>query len=68
MDTELVAADSLSRIANALEVALPLLEKIRDDIREFTRVQSEAFELMKSREEQINRAMGSAMDREMDVL
>ena len=68
MDTELVAADSLSRIANALEVALPLLEKIRDDIQEFTRVQSEAFELMKSREEQINRAMGSAMDREMDVL
>ena len=68
MDTELVAADSLSRIANALEVALPLLEKIRDDIQEFTRVQSEAFELMKSREEQINRAMGSQLDREMDVL
>ena len=68
MDTELVQADAIARIANALEVALPLLEKIRDDIREFTRVQSEAFELMKSREEQINRAMGSAMDREMDVL
>ena len=68
MDTELVAADSLSRIATTLEVALPLLEKIRDDIQEFTRVQSEAFELMKSREEQINRAMSSSMDREMDVL
>ena len=68
MDTELVQADAIARIANALEVALPLLEKIRDDIQEFTRVQSEAFELMKSREEQINRAMGSAMDREMDVL
>ena len=68
MDTELVQADAIARIANALEVALPLLEKIRDDIREFTRVQSEAFELMKSREDAINRAMGSAMDREMDVL
>ena len=68
MDTELVQADAIARIANALEVALPLLEKIRDDIQEFTRVQSEAFELMKSREEQINRAMGSATDREMDVL
>ena len=67
MDPE-VQADAIVRIANALEVALPLLEKIRDDIQEFTRVQSEAFELMKSREEQINRAMGSAMDREMDVL
>ena len=67
MDPE-VQADAIVRIANTLEIALPLLEKIRDDIREFTRVQSEAFELMKSREEQINRAMGSAMDREMDVL
>ena len=66
MDT--VEADAIIRIATTLEVALPLLEKIADDIREFTRVQSEAFELMKSREEQINRAMGSAMDREMDVL
>ena len=66
MDT--VESDAMVRIANALEVAVPLLEKIRDDIQEFTRVQSEAFELMKSREEQINRAMGSAMDREMDVL
>ena len=66
MDT--VEADAMLRIATTLEIALPLLEKIRDDIQEFTRVQSEAFELMKSREEQINRAMGSAMDREMDVL
>ena len=64
MDT--VEADAIVRIANTLEVALPLLEKIRDDIQEFTRVQSEAFELMKSREEQINRVMGA--DREMDVL
>jgi len=67
MDPE-VQADAIVRIANAVELAIPLLEKIRDDIQEFTRVQSEAFELMKSREEQINRAMGSAMDREMDVL
>ena len=66
MDT--VEADAMLRIATTLEIALPLLEKIRDDIQEFTRVQSEAFELMKSREEQINRAMGSATDREMDVL
>ena len=65
MDPE-VQEDAILRIANALEVAIPLLEKIRDDIQEFTRVQSEAFELMKSREEQINRVMGA--DREMDVL
>ena len=55
MDT--VESDAMVRIANALEVAVPLLEKIRDDIREFTRVQSEAFELMKSREEQMAHAM-----------
>jgi hypothetical protein len=61
MDT--VEADAMVRIANALEVAVPLLEKIRDDIREFTRVQSEAFELMKSREDEMRRAMsGVAMD------
>ena len=65
MDPE-VQADAIVRIANAVELAIPLLEKIRDDIQEFTRVQSEAFERMKSREEQINRAMGA--DREMDVL
>ena len=63
-----VQADAIARIANALEVAVPLLEKIRDDIREFTRVQSEAFELMKSREDEMRRAVGSALDREMDVL
>ena len=67
MDPE-VQADAIVRIANAVELAIPLLEKIRDDIQEFTRVQSEAYELMRSREEQINRAMGSAMDRERDVL
>ena len=66
MDT--VESDAMVRIANALEVAVPLLEKIRDDIREFTRVQSEAFELMKSREDEMRRAVGSALDREMDVL
>ena len=66
MDT--VESDAMVRIANALEVAVPLLEKIADDVREFTRVQSEAFELMKSREDEMRRAMGSAMDREMDVL
>ena len=63
-----VQADAMARIANALEVAVPLLEKIRDDIREFTRVQSEAFELMKSREDEMRRVVGSALDREMDVL
>jgi len=52
-----VQADAMARIANALEVAVPLLEKIRDDIREFTRVQSEAYLLMRSREEDINKAM-----------
>ena len=58
-----VQADAMARIANALEVAVPLLEKIRDDIREFTRVQSEAFELMKSREDEMRRAMsGVVMD------
>ena len=67
MDPE-VQADAIVRIANALEVALPLLEKIRDDIQEFTRVQSEAFELMKSREDEMRRVMGSQLDREMDVL
>ena len=61
-------ADAIARVANALEVALPLLEKIADDVREFTRVQSEAFELMKSREDEMRRAVGSALDREMDVL
>ena len=66
MDT--VESDAMVRIANALEVAVPLLEKIRDDIREFTRVQSEAFELMKSREDEMRRAVGSALDREMDAL
>ena len=50
-------ADAILRIANTLEVALPLLEKIRDEIREFTRVQSEAYLLMRSREEDINKAM-----------
>ena len=66
MDT--VEADAILRIATTLEVALPLLEKISDDIREFTRVQSEAFELMKSREDEMRRVMGSQLDREMDVL
>ena len=61
-------ADATLRIANALELAIPLLEKIRDDIQEFTRVQSEAFELMKSREDEMRRVMGSQLDREMDVL
>ena len=61
MDT--VESDAMARIANALEVAVPLLEKIADDVREFTRVQSEAFELMKSREDEMRRAMsGVAMD------
>ena len=50
-------ADAIARVANALEVALPLLEKIADDVREFTRVQSEAYLLMRSREEDINKAM-----------
>jgi len=63
-----VQADAMARIANALEVAVPLLEKIRDDIREFTRVQSEAYLLMRSREDEMRRAVGSALDREMDVL
>jgi len=52
-----VQADAMARIANALEVAVPLLEKIADDVREFTRVQSEAYLLMRSREEDINKAM-----------
>ena len=57
------------RIATTLEIALPLLEKIADDIREFTRVQSEAFELMKSREDEMRRAMsGVAMDDARDIL
>ena len=61
MDT--VEADAMVRIANVLEVAVPLLEKIADDIQEFTRVQSEAFELMKSREDEMRRAMsGVVMD------
>jgi hypothetical protein len=67
MDT--VEADAMVRIANVLEVAVPLLEKIRDDIQEFTRVQSEAFELMKSREDEMRRAMsGVAMDDARDIL
>ena len=52
-----VQADAIARIANALEVAVPLLEKIADDVREFTRVQSEAYLLMLAREEEINKAM-----------
>ena len=67
MDT--VEADAMLRIATTLEIALPLLEKIRDDIQEFTRVQSEAFELMKSREDEMRRAMsGVAMDDARDIL
>ena len=67
MDT--VEADAMIRIATTLEVALPLLEKIADDIREFTRVQSEAFELMKSREDEMRRAMsGVVMDDARDIL
>ena len=62
MDAE-VQADAIVRIANAMELTVPLLEKIRDDIQEFTRVQSEAFELMKSREDEMRRAMsGVVMD------
>ena len=57
MDT--VEADAMIRIATTLEVALPLLEKIADDIREFTRVQSEAYELMRSREDEMRRAMSN---------
>ena len=52
-------ADATLRIANALELAIPLLEKIRDDIQEFTRVQSEAYELMRSREDEMRRAMSN---------
>ena len=55
MDT--IEADAMLRIATTLEIALPLLEKIADDIREFTRVQSEAYLLMLAREEEINKAM-----------
>ena len=57
MDT--VESDAIVRIANALEVAVPLLEKISDDVREFTRVQSEAFTLMQSREDEMRRAMSN---------
>ena len=68
MDPE-VQEDAILRIANALEVAIPLLEKIRDDIQEFTRVQSEAFELMKAREDEMRRAMsGVVMDDARDIL
>ena len=64
-----VEADAMLRIATTLEIALPLLEKIADDIREFTRVQSEAFELMKSREDEMRRAMsGVVMDDARDIL
>ena len=64
-----VEADAMLRIATTLEIALPLLEKIADDIQEFTRVQSEAFELMKSREDEMRRAMsGVAMDDARDIL
>ena len=58
MDPE-VQADAIVRIANAVELAIPLLEKIRDDIQEFTRVQSEAYELMRSREDEMRRAMSN---------
>jgi len=57
MDTELVTADSLNRIANVLETLQPVIEKLGDDIREFTRVQAVAFELMRAREEEIEKAM-----------
>ena len=57
MDT--VESDAIVRIANAVELAIPLLEKIRDDIQEFTRVQSEAYELMRSREDEMRRAMSN---------
>ena len=68
MDPE-VQANAILRIANAIELAIPLLEKIRDDIREFTQVQSEAFELMKSREDEMRRAMsGVVMDDARDIL
>jgi hypothetical protein len=60
MDTELVAADSLKRIANVLETLQPVIETLGDNMKEFTRVQSEAFELMKAREDEMRRAMSDA--------
>jgi hypothetical protein len=60
MDTELVQADALLRIANVLEALQPVIEKLGDDMKEFTRVQSEAFELMTSREDEMRKAMSSA--------
>ena len=49
--------------------SIPLLEKISDDVHEFTRTQTEAFELMKSREDEMRRAMsGVAMDDARDIL
>ena len=59
MDTELVQADAILRIANALEETLPLIEQIAAEIKEFTRVQLEAFELMKTREDEMRRAMSN---------
>ena len=58
-DPDLVIADSLKRIANTLEETLPLIEQMAAEIKEFTRVQLEAFELMKAREDEMRRAMNN---------
>ena len=67
-DPDLVTADSLKRIANVLETMLPLIERITDDMAEFTRVQAEAFELMKAREDEMRGAMAGDIQLDRSVL
>ena len=60
MDTELVQADAILRIANVLEALQPVIEKLGDNMAEFTKVQAQAYNLMRAREEEIEKAMRAA--------
>jgi len=60
MDTDLVQADAILRIANVLEALQPVIEKLGDNMAEFTRVQAQAYNLMRAREEEIEKAMRAA--------
>ena len=60
MDTDLVQADAILRIANVLEALQPVIEKLGDNMAEFTKVQAQAYNLMRAREEEIEKAMRAA--------
>jgi hypothetical protein len=57
---DLVQADAILRIANVLEALQPVIEKLGDNMAEFTKVQAQAYNLMRAREEEIEKAMRAA--------